>query len=158
MMFRDVKAGDTLYVYDRNAITLSVEKIVSVSAPRLDKQNVAAGMVVDVVVDNTTYTFKDTSSVGYTGNMVISTDKAVVLKEVEAKRSNNEAQISRVDQLKAELPKLDSVIDVLSPERREKKVQEERLTRLEESIGGLKDSIGSLREMMELMMKKGGTK
>lgn len=158
MMFRDAKAGDTLYVYDRTSISLRMDKIVSVSAPKLDKANMANGMVVDVVIDNTTYTLKDTSNVGYTGNLIISTEKSSILSEVEAQKTNNEAQIARVDQLKAELPRLESVIDSLSPERKEKKAQEERLTRLEGSIGNLEDSIGRLNEMIELMMKKGGAK
>lgn len=147
MMFRDVKVGDNLYVYDRSAISLRVDKVVNVSAPKLDKTNMAAGMVVDVSIADVTYTFRDASEIGFAGNLVISTDKSSILREVEGQKSNNESQIARVDQLKAELPKLDSVIDQLSPERKEKKVQEERMAKLE-------DSIGKLSELVEQMLKK----
>lgn len=153
MLFKDIKIGDNVYVYDRIAITLTTEKVINASAPKLDKGNVAAGMVVDVSLSNNlTYTFKDSSEVGYTANLIISPDKSAVLREVEAQKAGNEAQLARVETLRAELPKLESVIDQLSPERLERKQNEERLNRMEESIGALKD-------MVELVLKqKNGSK
>lgn len=148
MLFKDLKIGDSLYVYDRVAIVLTTEKVISASAPKLDKGNVSAGMVVDVTLSNNmTYTFKDSSDVGYTANLIISGDKSAILREVEAQKANNEAQLARVDMLKSELPRLDSVIDLLSPERMERKQNEERMNRMEESIG-------SLKEMVEQMLKQ----
>lgn len=132
-MFKDVKVGDTLYIYDRVAITLTAEQVSSVSAPRVDK----ASMVVDVAVGNMTYTFRDSSEVGFTPTLVISPERTNLLREVEAQKMSNESQISRVDQLRAELPKLDAIIDQLSPERKEKKQQEERMAKMEQSIGNL---------------------
>lgn len=129
-MFKDLKSGDTLYIYNRSDVSMSVEQIVSVSAPRLDKGN----MVVDVVVNNMTYTFKDTSETGYTANLAISPNKANILREVESQKASNETQIARVDQLKAELPKLSEIIDQLNPERREKKIMEDRLSKIEANL------------------------
>ena len=130
MMFKDVKMGDTLYIYDRAAITLTAEQVSSVSAPRVDK----AGMVVDVAVGNMTYTFRDSSEVGFTPTLVISSDRANLLREVVAHKMGNESQIARVDQLKAELPKLDAVIDQLDPNRKEKKMMEDRLSKIEANL------------------------
>lgn len=133
MMFRDLKVGDTLYIYDRASIALTAEQVSSVSAPRVDK----SGMVVDVAVGNMTYTFRDSSEVGFTPTLVISADRNNLLREVEAHKMGNESQIARVDQLKAELPKLDAIIDQLSPERKQKKDQEARMAKMEKSIGDL---------------------
>lgn len=130
MMFRDVKVGDTLYIYDRASIALTAEQVSSVSAPRVDK----AGMVVDVAVGNITYTFRDSSEVGFTPTLVISSDRANLLREVVAHKMGNESQIARVDQLKAELPKLDAVIDQLDPNRKEKKMMEDRLSKIEANL------------------------
>lgn len=130
MMFRDVKVGDTLYIYDRASIALTAEQVSSVSAPRVDK----AGMVVDVAVGNMTYTFRDSSEVGFTPTLVISSDRANLLREVVAHKVGNESQIARVDQLKAELPKLDAVIDQLDPNRKEKKMMEDRLSKIEANL------------------------
>lgn len=130
MMFRDVKVGDTLYIYDRASIALTAEQVSSVSAPRVDK----AGMVVDVAVGNMTYTFRDSSEVGFTPTLVISPDRSNLLREVVAHKMGNESQIARVDQLKAELPKLDAVIDQLDPNRKEKKMMEDRLSKIEANL------------------------
>lgn len=130
MMFRDVKVGDTLYIYDRASIALTAEQVSSVSAPRVDK----AGMVVDVAVGNMTYTFRDSSEVGFTPTLVISSDRANLLREVVAHKMGNESQIARVDQLKAEIPKLDAVIDQLDPNRKEKKMMEDRLSKIEANL------------------------
>lgn len=77
-IFKNVKAGDTVYIYDRIAVTLHADKVVSVSDPYM----VGAGMVVDVTIGKTTYIFKECSAVGYTPNLVISTDESIILHEI----------------------------------------------------------------------------
>lgn len=74
-IFKNVKAGDTVYIYDHIAVTLNADKVVSVSDPYMAD----AGMVVDVTI----YIFKECSAVGYTPNLVISTDKGIILHEIE---------------------------------------------------------------------------
>lgn len=147
MMFRDLKQGDTLYVYDRVAITLSAEKVVNVSAPHLDKNNVSNGMMVDVTIGNIQYSFKDASEVGYTSNLVISPNRACVLREVKNHKTNNETQISMTPRLQDELPKLDAIIEDLEPELKEKKEQDAKLARLAEEMQ-------SLRQMVELALNQ----
>lgn len=88
----------------------------------------------DVAVGNMTYTFRDSSEVGFTPTLVISSDRANLLREVVAHKMGNESQIARVDQLKAELPKLDAVIDQLDPNRKEKKMMEDRLSKIEANL------------------------
>lgn len=146
MMIRDIKIGDTLYVFNRGEVSLNLEKVVSVSAPHLDKGSQTMGMVVEVNTETTSFTLKDTSEIGYAGNFVVTADRSLLLREVETQKANNEAQIARVDTLKAELPKFDSVIDMLNPDLKAKKAQEERLDRLE-------GTIGSLKEMVEQLVK-----
>jgi hypothetical protein len=146
-MFRDLKQGDTLYVYDRVAITLSAEKVVNVSAPHLDKNNVANGMMVDVTIGNVQYSFKDASEVGYTTNLVISPNRACVLREVKNHKTNNETQISMTPRLQEELPKLDVVIEELEPELKEKKEQDAKLAKLAEEIQ-------SMKQMFEQALKQ----
>jgi hypothetical protein len=152
MLFKDLKTGDTLYLFDKNAISLVQDKVVSISAPHVDT-NCAVGMVVDVKVSNRSFTMRDTADICYTDTLVISPDRTTMLREVEAQKANDEALLAREKALKEELPKLDAVIDLLSPERRERKEQEERMNRVEEKLG-------TLTEMIELMLKnkKDGSK
>lgn len=79
-IFKDVKAGDTVYIYDRIAVTLNADKVVSVSDPY---SKTGAGTVVDVTIGKTTYIFKECSQVGYTTNLIISTDEGIILHEIE---------------------------------------------------------------------------
>ena len=131
MMFRELKQGDTIYIYDRVAVGLSTENVVSVSAPHMDKNNTAIGMVVDVNLSNTTYSFKDASEIGYTANLVISPNKSLILREVENHKASNENLLAKVDSMRDELTKIEKIIDVLSPERKEKRMMEDRLNRIE---------------------------
>lgn len=145
MMFRDLKCGDTLYIYDRSSITLTSDKIVNVSAPHPDKTNIANGCVVDVSIASMVYSFKDNADTGYTANLVISPDKQNILREVEAQKMSNESQLARIDTLKEELPKLSSIIDKLNPEIKEKRMQKEE-------IASMKSDIKDLKEMVELLI------
>lgn len=78
-IFKNVKSGDTVYIFDRIAVTLNSYRVVSVSDP----YKTGAGMVVDVTIGKTTYIFKECSQVGYTPNLIISTDKGIILHEIE---------------------------------------------------------------------------
>lgn len=143
MLFKDLKVGDTLYLFNKNNISLLMEKVVSVSAPRVDN-NIAMGMVVDISISNKTYTMKESSDICYTGNFIISSDRNSILREVESQKANNEALIAREEILKAEQPKLDSIIDQLAPERKERKEQEERMHRMEKQLGALTNMVEQL--------------
>lgn len=143
MLFKDLKVGDTLYLFNKNNINLLMEKVVSVSAPRVDS-NIAMGMVVDISISNKTYTMKESSDICYTGNFIISSDRNSILREVESQKANNEALIAREEILKAEQPKLDSIIDQLAPERKERKEQEERMHRMEKQLGALTNMVEQL--------------
>ena len=83
----------------------------------------------------------------YNGSLVISPNKDLVLKEVESCKENDLSILARKDSIEEGIKKLDVIIDQLSPERKEKKEQDERLNRIEESVGALKD-------MVELIIKQ----
>ena len=87
---------------------------------------------------------KESSDICYTGNFIISSDRNSILREVESQKANNEALIAREEILKAEQPKLDSIIDQLAPERKERKEQEERMHRMEKQLGALTNMVEQL--------------
>lgn len=153
MLFKDLKTGDTLYLFDKNAISLVQDKVVSISAPHVDT-NCAVGMVVDVKVSNRSFTMRDTADICYTDSLVITPDRTAMLREVEAQKMNDETLIARVESVRAEIPKLDEIIDLLSPEKRERKLHEERLNKMDDSINGLKESVGNIKDMLEAIIKQ----
>lgn len=138
MLFKDIKIGDTLYFYDRTSIELSTKKVAKVSAPYLDN-NVMVGMVVDVAVGEKRYKFRESAEVGFDGDIVISPNKDQILREADCRVANNEAVIASVPQLEAEMPRLRNVINILAPERKAQKMQEERMAKMEQSIDSLKE-------------------
>ena len=138
MLFKDIKIGDTLYFYDRTSIELSTKKVAKVSAPYLDN-NVMVGMVVDVSVGEKRYKFRESAEVGFDGDIVISPNKDQILREADCRVANNEAVIASVPQLEAEMPRLRNVINILAPERKAQKMQEERMAKMEQSIDSLKE-------------------
>ena len=149
MLFKDIKIGDTLYFYDRTSIELSTKKVAKVSAPYLDN-NVMVGMVVDVSVGEKRYKFRESAEVGFDGDIVISPNKDQILREADCRVANNEAVIASVPQLEAEMPRLRNVINILAPERKAQKMQEERMAKMEQSID-------SLKEMFEVFINNNST-
>ena len=82
-LFRDVLVGDTVYIYDRTAVTLHEDKVTSVSDPYTS----SAGLVVDVAIGKTTYIFRACSPTGYTTNLLISTGKEIVLNKIKEQQA-----------------------------------------------------------------------
>ena len=107
-------------------------------------------MSVDVTISNAgRYALHDSEVIGSNGSLVISTDKACILREVEAQRANRAMVVSKADAYKEEMPKIDAVIEQLSPEIQQKKQQEERLSKMETDISAMKS-------MFESFMRKNG--
>lgn len=149
MLFKELKQGDVIYLYDADKIELRIENVVGVTPPYPDKNNIAR-MSVDVTISNAgRYALHDSEVIGSNGSLVISTDKACILREVEAQRANRAMVVSKADAYKEEMPKIDAVIEQLSPEIQQKKQQEERLSKMETDISAMKS-------MFESFMRKNG--
>ena len=102
VMFRDVRAGDTLYVYDRRSISLEVGEVSSVRQT-LDRSGMANGVLVDAVVGNTTYTLDGASNVGYTDNIIISAEKNCIQNEIRALIAHLKHELKRLEAVRAYL-------------------------------------------------------
>jgi peptidoglycan hydrolase CwlO-like protein len=105
-------------------------------------------MVVDITVEiegaSKTYTLKDSTEVGYTDTQVISGERSLILKEVESMKNQSEEALKQVDLHKERVDKCNKLIMEFSPELREKKLMDERISSLENSVTELANSIKSL--------------
>jgi redox-regulated HSP33 family molecular chaperone len=105
-------------------------------------------MVVDVTIEangkTATYTIPESLAITYTGNLVLSTDKDGISREVEALKASAEQVLASVDHQKEILEKATGLLAQLSPTYREKKETEERFSKLESSVSDIKDMITSL--------------
>lgn len=150
MLFKDLKNGFPVYIYDRNMIEVSQGKVINVSMPHMDKGNfnMQASMVVDITIDQkgnpTTYTFRDDTETGYTGSLVITTDKANIIREIEASKEQSEEALSQVEQHKHRIERYTSILADYNPAIKEKKEIDERFGKLENSMVELKHMLSSL--------------
>lgn len=149
MLFKDLKAGYPIYLFDRNSVEVSTGKVINVSVPHLDcKMGGPTEMVVDVTVEengqNKTYTFKDGTDVGYANSLIISVEREHILREVEAMKNQSEQALAQVEKHKTSLEKCTTILAEFNPAFKEKKETEERFSKMEGSIEELKDMVKGL--------------
>ncbi|MCQ2189636.1 MAG: hypothetical protein MJZ00_06970 [Paludibacteraceae bacterium] len=93
--FINCKVGDTIYIYDRFAITLSEDKITNISKPydRYDKS------VVDITIGDLTYIFTADAEIGFTSSRVIATNKTSLKKELQSLSDKLDCIISTIESI-----------------------------------------------------------
>lgn len=149
MLFKDLKNGYPIFIFDRTEVKVTQGKVANVGIPHIDSHyGNPTEMVVDVTVENDgqvkTYTFKDGTDTGYVNNLVISTGRDVILREVEALKTQSEQELAKRETYEANVQKCSTILSEFNPVFKEKKENEERFTKLEGSVGELKEMIKSL--------------
>lgn len=147
MLFKDLKNGYSLYIFDRDKVTFTQVKVLEITPPHFDGHfGNPTEMVVDVTVEGfpRPYTFKDNTDTGYVNNLVISTDREKGLREVEALKAQSEQALSKKDTYEANIDKCSKILSEFSPAFKEKRENEERFSKLEGSVSELKDMIKGL--------------
>lgn len=150
MLFKDLKKGYPIYIFDRLNVSVEQGKVVAdVGVPHVDSHyGNPMEMVVDVTVDTNgttkTYSFKDGTDAGYVNNLVISTGRDAILREVEALKAQSEQELSKRETYESNVEKCTKILSEFNPIFKEKRETEERFTKVENSIGELKDMIKGL--------------
>ncbi len=97
MAFKDVKQNYSVYILNKQDMTITDGKVVSVGFPHMDlnqKQTIGQSqMVVDITIESSnktaTYTIPENLSITYAGDIVLSTDKVCLAREVESNENNS---------------------------------------------------------------------
>ena len=145
MLFKDVKQNYTVYILDKQDMNIFQAKVSAVGFPRMDiMQNTPnTQTVVDITLDSNgkiaTYTIPESLSVTYAGNIVLSTDKDGLMREIEAMKNNAEQVLASVDKQKQILDKANTLLSELNPIYKEKKETDLRFSKIENSISEMKD-------------------
>ena len=145
MLFKDVKQNYTVYILDKQDMNISQAKVSAVGFPRMDiMQNTPnTQTVIDITLDSNgkiaTYTIPESLSVTYAGNIVLSTDKDGLMREIEAMKNNAEQVLASVDKQKQILDKANTLLSELNPIYKEKKETDLRFSKIENSINEMKD-------------------
>ena len=159
MLFKDIKQNYPVFILDKQELKILQGKVLSAAFPRVDmnggvKTNnfsptnpTGAQMVVDVTVEadgkTATYAIPENLSITYAGNMVLSTDREGLSREVEAMKNAAEQILSSVDRQKDIVEKSSALLAELNPAYRDKMQTEERFGEIESSVSEMKEMLSN---------------
>ena len=134
---------------NKQNMTISDNKVISVGFPHMDMNNKPqlgqSQMVVDVTIESegktATYTIPENLSVTYAGDIVLSTDKQGLLCEIEAMKNSAEKVLESVPRQREIIDKATTLLADLNPIYKEKKQNEERFNKMENSINKLEQTV-----------------
>ena len=149
--FKDIKAGHPVYILTKgDTMSVATGKAVNVSTPYLPPSKpgqfpsagtITAQMVVDVTVEaggcTKTYCIPDSLAVTYAGDIVLSTSKEGIVKEVQAIKSSSEEALAAMPRHHAAVEACDKILAEWDTQAAEKRKQEQRITGLEQKVEGL---------------------
>lgn len=149
MLFKDLKNNYPIYIFDRADISVREGKVINIGLPHYDLHyNPSTEMVTDITVkvDDTTktYTFKDSSEIGYADNLIISPNRDSILREVQIIKDQAEQALKQVPVQKESIEKCNKILSEFNPVFKEKQETEERFSKLESSVGDIKDMLSNL--------------
>lgn len=160
MLFKDIKQNYPVHILDKDNVSYIQGKVVSVSFPHMDNTNpMSMGKtVVDVVIDadgkSATYTIPENMGIVYAGNLVLSTDKDGIIREVEDLKTSSEQYLKSVDKTRQVLEKSTSLLAELNPEIKAKQENELRLSNLENTMKDIQSDMKDFKEMMSGFIKE----
>ena len=136
---------------NKQNMTISDSKVISVGFPHMDMNNKPqlgqSQMVVDVTIESegktATYTIPENLSVTYAGDIVLSTDKQGLLCEIEAMKNSAEKVLESVPRQREIIDKATTLLADLNPIYKEKKQNEQRFSKIEESISRMESTVNN---------------
>lgn len=153
MTFREINKGYNVYMLHKGEDELKAEigKVVVSTQPRFPQMyngGAMSGMVMDVTISangaNKTYVVPVDSCVVNAGNIVISTDKDGILREVEAMEAESDDVLNSVEKHKKRKEECEKIKTEWNPQIAEKKEQEERIKSVETEVKGLSTMLKDL--------------
>lgn len=152
ILFKDLKQGHTVHFFNRK--TAKYEQGIIASDPSLPHyQATQPTMVVDVAIsigsETKTYSIPETLSTTYYGDTCISTDMPSILREIDQLYNQAEAAISSVPTWENIKQKCSELRDTLNPEVKEKKMLDQRMTKLENNMTDMKDMFKEFMKKFE---------
>lgn len=160
MMFKDIKQNYPVYILNKQDLSVVQGKVVATTFPHVDMNaqkvtptsisptnSLSNQMVVDVTIEaggkTATYTIPESLSITYAGNIVLSTDREGIAREVEALKSSAEQVLLSVEKQKEIVEKTTALLAELNPVYKEKKENEERFTKIESSVAEMKTMLSN---------------
>lgn len=151
MLFKDLKTGYPVYIFHKDGEKrITQGKVTAISPSHLPPtpSMQTMQMVVDVTIDDggfsRTYTMPDNISVTYANDLVLSTDREGIIREVEILKNQRVEELSKMDEYKKDVDACDKILAEWNPAFREKRETEERFSKIETSMADLKKMMAGL--------------
>lgn len=151
MNFKDLKAGNEIYAVDLQKVEVYCGNVTAdATLPHTDPKFGIAQLVVDVTVDvngeQKTYVLPADADSAYPTNMVVTTSRDVVLRELKAKKSTSQQNLSMKDYHEECIMKCDKYIAMYDPAFREKQENEARFAAIEQGQAKIMEMLKKLTE------------
>lgn len=159
MTFKDLRQNYPVYILDKDNMVFISGKVTANSFPRINNgMNGKTEMVVDVTIEaanaSATYTIPENSTITYTKNLVLATDKSLLINEVESMKNQAEEVLASVDKHKMVLEKSKDLLVQLNPIYKEKQETDQRFSKIEDSLYDMRLVIENQNKMMGQLMEK----
>lgn len=159
MTFKDLRPNYPVYILDKDNMVFISGKVTANSFPRLNNgMNGKTEMVVDVTIEaanaSATYTIPENSTITYTKNLVLATDRSLLINEVESMKNQAEEILASVDKHKMVLEKSKDLLVQLNPIYKEKLETDQRFSKIEDSLYDMRLVIENQNKMMGQLMEK----
>ena len=153
MLFKDMKPGYPVYMLQKgDGLKAMQGKTIKVSDPYFPPAPIGqmpamntTQRVVDVTLEaegvTNTYSIPETLSVTYANNIVLSTDREGILREVESIKSRNDEELRLVDKRKEENEACVKILEEWNPAFAEKREQDKRISGIENEVKGMKQML-----------------
>lgn len=139
MLFRDIKPNYPVYFLDKDKVTAYEGKVVSASVPRYIPTQTS--LVVDITIEANgathTYTIPESSTLTYANNVVLSTDKDGILREVQAMKSASEHHLSETEHHREIVDSCNRLLEEIDTTFAEKRKQDKRIEGIETEVKSL---------------------
>lgn len=150
MVFKEVKSGDSIYIFNRDAQSVKTAQVVNVSPSHISGginstpvanpfQNV--NMVVDITVDidgnKQQYECKDTSEQAYAGVLMITPNINNLLSEIRSLKATSDSIIASIDKHHTIVDNCTALLTEYDPAYKEKQETENRLDKMENILSAI---------------------
>lgn len=137
MMFKELKSGYPIYLFDRASVKYEQAKVMSVQ--QNFQPSTFGRMEVNVTVQTAdgkqnTYSVTDTEQTAYAGTLLLATTKECVVNEVNALKSNSEEVLSKVEEHKRIVEECGKLLAELDTAFRDQQKTNERLDQMESKL------------------------
>lgn len=136
MMFKELKSGYPIYLFDRASLKYEQAKVMNVQP---NYQTNFGKMEVNITIQTkdgsqNTYSVADTEQLAYANTLLITTNKDCVINEVNALKSTSEEVLNKVDEHKRIVEECGKLLSEIDTSFRDQQRTNERLDNLENKL------------------------